>query len=437
MEFLVILFMRLRIVFSNMAGLLAAAALLGPGQLWAAPEDTVQAYASASITHDDNLLRLSKDVDPMTVSGQPSAADTIKQSTLGVKLDWKQSRQQVILDASVSESRFSRFTSLNNQAKNLLVRWNWQLGNKLSGNAGYNKNTTLGSFAELQKLADNLNTQQSVFINGAWQAIPGLRLNGGVTHITYDVARNSVYGNDSMNYTAGVYLTPPTGNEIGIRGVHQVQRYPVLEAFSGILVDNGFTQNQLLATADWRYSGHIRANGQAGVVSRTHNQLSERDFSGKTMRGTLTWFASGKSQVELSAWDEIDAYENLTTSYTRSKGFSLGPTWKPTAKLSVSAQFQHLQRDFLGDPVVKLFPGLSIPARQDTLDSVGISLNYQPVRSVNILTSIRTERRYSNQVSVNEVTNDPLVISHFQRLSGSSKPSYIDNTINVSMSFWF
>lgn len=388
------------------------AVLSSPGPLWAAPEDTVQAYASASITHDDNLLRLSKDVDPITVSGQPSAADTIIQGTLGVKVDWKQGRQEVILDASINESRFSRFTLLNNQATNLQSRWNWQLGNSLSGDIGYNRNTSLGSFAEQHNLAKNLSTQQNEFIDGAWQAQPSLRLNGSLTRSHYNVATNSVYGNEFMSYAAGAYFTPPGGNEIGIRGVRQVQKYPVLQAFSGVQVDNGFTQDQLLATVNWLYSGHIRVNGQAGAVNRAHKQLAERDFSGKTMRGTLTWLASGKGQVDLSAWDEIDAYDNLTTSYTRSKGLSLAPTWSPTGKLSVAARLQHLKRDFLGDPGLLLSPQ---PTRQDTVNSASLSVNYQPVRAVNISTGIQAERRSSTQSLVD----------------------YADKTINLNMSFGF
>lgn len=407
--------MRLRIVITNISRVLIPAALAIPGALWAAPGDTVQAYVSASVMHDDNLLRLSGDVDPVTVTGQPSTADTIKQCTLGLKVNWEQSRQQVVLDASVSESRFSRFTSLNYQGKNLQSRWNWQLGNSLSGGVGYNRNTSLGSFAEQQNLANNLTTQQNAFADGAWQVQPSLRLNGALTRSTYRIASNSAYGNELMSYTVGAYFTPPSGNEIGIRGVRQVQKYPVQQAFSGVPVDNGFNQDQLLATVYWLYSGYIRVNGQAGVVNRGHNQFSERDFSGKTMRGTLSWLGSGKSQVDLTAWDEVDAYDNLTTSYTRSKGVSLGPTWNPSGKLDISARLQRVRRDFLGDPLSKLFPGLHIPIRQDTVNSASLSVNYQPVRAVTISTSIQTERRSSNQALAD----------------------YADNTINLSMSFGF
>jgi len=411
MESLVILVMRLRI-FTAKVSLLLLAVLTGPGSLWAAPEDTVQAYASTSITHDDNLLRLSRDVDPLTVSGQPSAADTIKQGTLGVKVDWKQSRQEVILDASINESRFSRFTSLNYQATNLRSRWSWQLGNSLSGDIGYNRITTLGSFAEQQSLVNNLSTQQNEFIDSAWQVKPSWRLSGAISRSTYSVASNSVYGNEFMNYTAGVYFTPPGGNEIGIRSSRQVQKYPVLQAIAGVPVNNGFTQDQLLATVNWLYSGHTRVNGQAGLVNRAHNQFPERDFRGKTMRGTLTWLAGGKSQVELTAWNEIDAYDNLTTSYTQSKGLSLGPTWSPTGKLSVAARLQHSKRDFLGDPGLLLSPQ---PTRQDSVNSASLSVNYQPVRTVNISASIQTERRSSNQLYVD----------------------YADKTINLNLSFGF
>lgn len=408
MEFLVTLSMRFRIAISNISMALIPVALSGPGALWAAPEDTVQAYVSTSITHDDNLLRLRLS----DTLGQPSA-DTIKQSTLGVKVDWKQGRQGVILDASINESRFSRFASLNYRGINFQSRWKWQLGNSLGGDIGYNRNTSLGSFTEQQGLVSNLSTQQNEFAGGEWQIEPGLRLSGTLTRAAYSVAGNPVYGNESTSYAVGAYFTPPGGNTTGVRGVRQVQKYSVLEAFSGVPVDNGFTQDQLLATVNWLYSGHIRVNGQAGVVSRVHNQLPERDFSGATMRGALTWFASGKSQFDLTMWNEINGYDNLTTSFTQSKGVSFGPAWRPTSKLGVSAQLQHLKRDFLGNPLLKLFPGMLAPIRQDTVSLTSLSVNYQPMRTVNMSASIQTERRSSNQPSFD----------------------YADKTINLNMSF--
>lgn len=413
MELLVTRFaMHSNLAISNMRLLFLLAIVANPGQLWATPDDTVSPYIAESITYDDNLLRLSKEADPLLVSGQTSTAETIKQTIVGIKLDWKQDRQNVIVDASINESQFARFSLLDYSGKNLQARWNWQLGNDLSGALGYTTNTVLGSFAELQRLVGNLSTQQHTFFDGAWQARPSLRLNGAVSRDTNSLTSSPANGNELMNYEVGAYFTPPSGNELGIRAMRQIGIYPVKQLIFGIPVDNGYTQDQFLATVKWQYSGHILANGQAGIVSRTQNQLSSRDFSGRTMHGTLTWLASGKSQIAMSAWDEIDPYDDLTTSYTLSQGLSLSTNWNPTAKLGMAAQLQHLKRDFLGDPGLLLFPQ---PTRHDILNSASLSVNYQPVRAASISASIQTEHRGSNRALMD----------------------YADNSANLSVSLKF
>lgn len=386
------------------------ASMTSPNLLWAAPGDTVQLYITGSTTHDNNLLRLSRNTDPLLATGQASVADTIRRGGAGLKVDWKQGRQEVKLDASINETRFSRFTSLDYQSKNLLSRWNWQLGNAVSGDIGYDRNTVLGSFAEQQRLVNNLNTQERGFFDSAWQVQPSWRLNGSLSRATHRVENRPTRDFELMSYGAGIYFTPPSRNEIGIRGTRQQANYPNQEIFFGVPVDNGFTQNQLLATVNWLYSGHLRVNGRAGVVNREHNQLSARDFSGKTIRGTLTWLATGKNQVDLAAWNEIDAYDDLTTSFTVSKGLSLGSSWNLTTKLGVSTQLKHLKRDFLGDPGLLLFPQ---PTRQDTVNSASLSVSYQPIRAASISASVQTERRSSNRALVD----------------------YSDTTFNLSMSF--
>lgn len=377
----------------NNSLLLMLAVVSLPGMVWAAPGDTVQPYVSGTIMYDNNLFRISSSVDPVTVTGQPFESDIMRQATAGVKVDWRQSRQEVLLDVSFNRTRFARFTTLDYQATDIHTRWNWQTGDRLNGDVGYNRDTYLGSYTEIQAYANNLSTQQNEFFDAAWQLKPAMRLNGSIIHSVYDVPANSVYGNDSMTYTAAANYTPPSGNEIGIKGSHQVQSYPVLQYYPGGLVDNGFTQNQLLATVNWLYSGHIRINGQAGMEERNHNQYPERDFRGNTMHGTLTWYASGKSQIAFNAWNEIDPYENETTSYTISKGISLVSTWNPTGKLGVSLLLQHLNRTFLGNPELVLYP---LPPREDIVNTANITVNYQPAPSFNISASIQTEQRRSN-----------------------------------------
>jgi len=402
MEFLVSrLVMHTNLSLSNTCLLFIFAALIRPGLLWAAPEDTLSPYIARSISYDDNFFRLTTNPE----------SEKIKQTIAGVKLNWKQSRQNVVIDASVANTKFDRFSELDYLGKNFLALWNWQLGNDFNGAAGYTYVKTLGSYAETQQVVNNLITQQHTFFDGAWQVHSRLRLNGAISRDTYSQPSSSANGNETMNYEADAYYTPPSGNELGVRAMHQVGIYPVEQLVDGTLVNNNYTQDELLATIYWLYSGHIQANGQAGVVSRKQEQLSARDFSGTTMRGKITWLATGKSNVDVSVWDEVDAYDDLTTSYTLSKGVSLGAIWNPTAKVSVTAKIQHVGRDFLGDPGLVLGPPQ--PVRHDNVNSASLFVAYQPIRAVNISGSIQNEHRTSNQPSYD----------------------YADNFVNLTISF--
>jgi hypothetical protein len=203
--------MQLRIVISNIS-LLLILGVLTPGTVRAAPDDLLQGYISTSITHDNNLFRISSNVDSMTVLGQPTTADTIKQLTLGVKLDWKHSRQEVLLDYSYHYARYALFKGLDYQAPNIMARWNWQTGNRLSGDMGYSRITSIGSFENVQRPANTLNTRQTEYFDGAWQATPLMRLNGSVSHSDYSVPDGAVYGNDYIQYMVGSYYTPRSGS---------------------------------------------------------------------------------------------------------------------------------------------------------------------------------------------------------------------------------
>ena len=394
--------MQVHKTLSNMAWVSMLLSMTLSNPLAAAPGDMVQPYIAGSVTYDDNLLRISGDTDPVVATGQSSISDTLKRSTLGLKIDWKQSRQQLIFDAAIHETRFSRFTSLNYQGKDMLARWNWQLGNSLSGAAGYTKKTTLGSFAEKQRLVNNIGTQQQQFFNSAWQVLSNWRVAGGASRNTYRDQSTPTLDNVITSYDAAVIFMPRSGNEFGLRQFHITGKYKVPEIFSGVAVDNGYSQDQLLATMDWLYSGHIRVTGQAGVVSRTHNQVSARDFSGNTMRATVNWFTSGKSRIELGLWNEIDAYDDLTTSFTENKGSSLGASWELSSKFSVSALLKRSKREFLGDPGMVLAPQAT---RVDTVKSSSLSLAYQTSSAINISATVQAEKRSSNRAFIDYQAN--------------------------------
>jgi hypothetical protein len=209
----------------------------------------------------------------------------------------------------------------------------------------------------------------------------------------YSLASDPINDNTIKNYEVGAYYTPPAGNELGFRAIHQVETVPVEQLYYGVPVDNSYNSDTLLATCIWESGGRIRATGQTGVVRVSHKELSSLDFNASTWRGKITWLASGKSWFDVSIWKEISPNYDETTNYTLNKGISLGAVWNPTAKLSVASRVTYLKADYVGNPEQLLATQLT---RHDNDTTASLSVNYQPIRAVGISASIQTERRSSN-----------------------------------------
>jgi hypothetical protein len=158
------------------------------------------------------------------------------------------------------------------------------------------------------------------------------------------------------------------------------------------MLDNGYHQREILATVDWNYSGHSMLHGQAGQVQRKNDHFSIRDYNGITARGTYTWLPTGNVRLGVSAWREIWAWDDLTTSYSLNRGMSLEPSWMPTSKITVSGKIQHEKRDFLGDPGILVLT----TNRKETSDTRVLSVSYQPTRSYSFSVSVGDDNRDSN-----------------------------------------
>src|ERR1700693_4879321 len=77
--------------------------------LW---DDALTLFAEEKITHDDNIFRISRDLDPAAAIGSSSRADTYRTLSLGLKLDLPVSLQRFQLDYTHHEDRYGRFTDL-------------------------------------------------------------------------------------------------------------------------------------------------------------------------------------------------------------------------------------------------------------------------------------------------------------------------------------
>src|SRR5262249_46149147 len=126
-------------------------------------EGKLTPFVEEKVTHDDNVFRLSKNVDP----GSTPTADTYTTTSLGVNLDAPPSRQRFQAGLAWNATRFRQLTDLDFNGHDARATWLWQIGNDLSGQLGYIDNFALAPFAYTQsQTPDPLRTRQA-FLNGA------------------------------------------------------------------------------------------------------------------------------------------------------------------------------------------------------------------------------------------------------------------------------
>lgn len=347
------------------------------GKANAAPGDTVQPYVSASVVHDTNLFRLSSGRDPRLVLGSDSKSDTIKRVEAGVAVDYAVGRQQIVLKGSVVQNWFERFNFLNYDGSDARATWNWQLGNLWQGDLGYTHSRTLASFSQIQDRLRAIQTQQSAFGSAIYKLDPDWRVRTGVRWYSLESGspQRRFFNREETTASVGVEHVNEANNSLGVEAKYTEARFPDREVTPLSIFDNGYTQTELNAVADWRYSGQSRFQGRLGYAQNRNKHLSMRDFNGVTGRLAYDWSVSGKTLVNTALWREVGAIDNVVSTYVVTKGASLGVSWFPASKIFVKGETAYRWYDFLSGVG-------SGSQRKDTVRSISASLGYSPVSNV-------------------------------------------------------
>ena len=353
--------------------------------LW---DDKLTLFAEEKITHDDNVFRISKDLD--------TAGDTYHTTSLGFNLDAPISRQRFQVDYAWNATRFNRFTDLNFNGHDARAVWLWQLGNNASGQLGYTETSALASFAITQsKTPDPLKTQQA-FFNAAYLVTPRWRLqaegrgldqtNGDPQRQLFDV--NVRYTDVSLSYVT------PAGTSVGLSARTEDGRFPNLPNPANP-VDNAYRQGSVGIVADWTLTGVTHLSARADRVSRRYAHVPQQDFDGNIGRAQYDWKPTGRFSLAAVVQRDIFPYVDIGSSFVLVKGVTLSPRLNVTEKIAVSGTFDYSVRDYLGNPGQA--SGIS-PNRTDRVRSATATVSYRPARSLALLMSAQREGRSSSVV---------------------------------------
>jgi len=391
--------LRFRIACST---IVVAGLFLPATEAFALWDDKLTLFAEEKATHDDNVFRISKDVNP-TIIGASSRGDTYRTTSLGLNFDVPASRQRFQGGYTWNATRYNQYTDLDSDGHDARATWLWQLGNDASGQLGYTETFALASFAFIQsRTPDPLRTRQA-FFNAAYLVTPRWRLQAGVRGLEQrngDPLREKF--DVDVRYTdVTVSYVTPANTSVGLSGRTEDGRFPN-PPNPGSSVDNAYRQDSGGIVFDWTLSGASHVSARADRVRRRYTQVPQQDFDGNTARAEFDWKPTGKLSLAAVAQRDIYPYLDIGSSFVLVKGLTLSPTFSVTEKISVSGTFDYSIRDFLGNP--GLASGVS-PGRTDRVRSATATISYRPARDVTLQMSAQRESRSSNTVFADYLAN--------------------------------
>jgi hypothetical protein len=409
----------------------ALASLVGLALLFAGPVraefpdgDIAKFTLGAGVAYDDNVFRLPTGQRPpasgggITVPGAPIArggrGDTIFTLNAGAIVNKDISRQNVVLNANVVQALYTEYNDLNYTLFNFGGIWNWQVGNKFSGQIGYARvqypNYFLDAGAVVSAFQQNIRTVGTPFASAGYQFLPNweVRARYEFADITNSEERFKVSNLEESRYQGGVRYRTEFGNLVDlyyrytdgtrsnfcnsflngqgdtVQNLACNASLPPALQFANLVLQNDrtYTGNEFGVDVErWEFSGKSRFAGFLAYTTRDYPNFKGRNFSGPTGNLTYIWLPTAATALNLSAYRLVGLFSDLTTNYIVTTGVSLRPTWQATGRLGVGLVATYEDRDYAGDPGA-LLATQGLPKRNDDLITLGVNANYAILRTL-------------------------------------------------------
>ena len=362
-------------------------------------ESAFHVSASAAYGVDDNLFRVSDDAPPPIVDIDERGDRYLK---VGAAIDAhvESGRQGFTFAARGERYSFDNFSLLDTTVYSGEIGWDWALG-PVTGDLGYRYSRDYPNFSELQFASEDLVTKQAGHFGVEWQLLSrmAIRLLAESSKYEHSDEVLRLLDNKVNAGTAGLFYVSPDGGWIGAQHKVSEGKYPNRQPVGLTVIDNEYRENESsLAAAKPLASqegGKVGFNLRVGYTQRRHEEVVERDFDGATGRAQLTYSPVPKILLDLSAYRELQAVEDLLASYAVVTGGSAGIAWAPTYKWVVQAGYSYNDRSLEGNPGFIL---TDTPPREDKIKSARASLGYEPNRHVALSASYERGTRTSNTI---------------------------------------
>ncbi len=397
-----------------MAGVLLLACAAAP--VHALEGDRIRPSVGLTYTYTDNVFYLD---DRFPNAGAPFLKNNQRHDTtlglrLGFDVDHYWNRQTFVLRSQLTENRHVTYSSLDYQAYNVRGTWNWVVGERWDGDAGIEKTQVASNlydfFANDQRQTRNLRTQTVMSATAMLRMSADWKLRAGIRFADIENSLARFSGADQQQWITEVgtrHYSKGTDDFLGLTFRYLDGTFPNRTVIAGSTIDNSFQQYTLEGNVEYQLSGLTRITGSAGLTTRRHPQVSQRDFTGPTGRVNVTYRQSEKTTWATAVFQEIGGWEDATSSYILTRGFTVTPSYSISDKLVAQANYGLRRRSFEGDPN---FVVNTNDMRIDQIHSWSATLSWLPLRRTRVDTTLSYDKRKANAAFGNFADFDVLTL---------------------------
>lgn len=364
----------------------------------------IKPYVSAGVNYDDNLFRFSSPEQAKAALGSSDASDVMNRLDFGVLVNLRLSRQLISLSSSLSENKFDRFDYLDNRGKANSLRWDWRIGNNFYGELSASENEAIAGFNETRSAVKNLRTVERQFASINWNFKPDWTIYASREQVALDneSASSQVLNREDEIVEGGVRFQSQLNTQLGLAYRIVDSTFPNRAGPVKLVFGDASSQKEAIVTAAWLPGAKTKISTRLSHVNLKRNISSERDFSGFSQRLGLDYQATDKVNLSLAAYQVVSPVDDVVSTYVKSKGVDISPTWNITSKVALSGNLAYSENTYLGSAGIST----NNQERQDESMQVGLTLFYTPTQKSLVQLQYQGEKRTSNLVNADYKFNN-------------------------------
>lgn len=383
----------LLIYFSTFANLISAEGIID-----------FNPHITTSLNVDNNVFRFDSKSQALATFGSSETGDLLKRIDVGADVNLRLSRQLFSLSANINRTQYNRFDFLNNDGKFYSLIWNWQLGNDVFGVISTSHTQAIVGFNEIRSSVKNLRTfdRDSFSIN--WNLHPDWTIYALVEKAQLENELDSfsaINRNDDV-YETGLRYRNLANTQLGFAYRQIDSNFPSRNAFVQSLFGENSVQKEIITNIQWLPTNKIRLSTRLSIINLDYINLPQRAFKGFNQRYNLDYSLTGKTNVNLTAFQEVAPIDDILSTFVKTKGFAINPSWNITSKILLRAGAGYEDREYLGGAAVSPFFNTSLldnQVRDDESIFTSLALLYTPTDKSVLQLLYQGEKRVSNIIN--------------------------------------